>query len=73
MAIYPLFRSLPFDPDHIELMSSVFETVSGELGLLRREDARRDTIARAIIECAQRGIRDPAEMRRCTHGVLQDA
>jgi hypothetical protein len=69
--IYPLFRHLPFDPEHVDLMSSVFEQVSLDLRLAEREDQIRDIVAQAIIDCAQRGIRDPAEMRRCAHEVLQ--
>jgi hypothetical protein len=71
MPIYPLFRNLPFDPEHIELMSSVFEQVSSEFGLTQRKDALRDVVARVIIECAQRGIRNGEEMRRCAREVLQ--
>jgi hypothetical protein len=70
-SIYPLFRHLPFDPEHVDLMSSVFEQVSLELGLAQREDRLRDIVAQAIIDCAHRGIRDPEEMRRCAHQVLQ--
>lgn len=73
MSIYPLFRGLPFDPEHIDLMSSAFEDVSRELRLAQREDPFRDMIAKAIIECAQKGIRDSAEMRKCVHGVLENA
>ena len=71
MPIYPLFRHLPFDPEHVDLMSSVFERISLELRLAAREDQIRDIVAQAIIDCAQRGIRDPEEMRRCAHEVLQ--
>jgi hypothetical protein len=70
MAVYPLFRGLPFDPQHIEFMSSVLEDVSRELRLAQREDMFRDMIAKAIIECAQKGIRDPMEMRKCARGAL---
>jgi hypothetical protein len=73
MRIYHLFRDAPFDADHIELMSSAFEDVSKQLGLGRREDAIRDIVAKAILECAQRGIRDPVEMRKCARDVLQIA
>ena len=62
MRIYHLFRDAPFDADHIELMSAAFEDVSQQLGLGRREDAIRDIVARAILECAQRGVRDPIEI-----------
>lgn len=70
MSIYPLFRDLPFDPTHIELMSSVFADVSRELRLARRENPFGDLIAKAIIECALRGIRDPVNMRKCAHATL---
>ncbi len=73
MPIYRLFRSMPFDPEYIDLMVTTFETVSEELALAQKEDAIRDLVARAIIECAQKGIRDPIEMRRCAHEVLQAA
>jgi hypothetical protein len=73
MRIYHLFRGAPFDAEHIELISSAFEDVSQQLGLGRREDAIRDIVARAILECAQRGIRDPIEMRKCARDVLQIA
>jgi len=71
MPIYRLFRHLPFDPEHVDLMSTVFERVSLDLGLGHTEDAIRDLVAKAIIECAQRGVRDPEKMRRCAHDVLQ--
>jgi hypothetical protein len=73
MRTYHLFRGAPFDTEHIELMSSAFEDVSQQLGLGRREDAIRDIVARAILECAQRGIRDPIAMRKCARDVLQIA
>jgi hypothetical protein len=73
MPVYRLFRHVPFDPEHVDLMSSVFEQVSLELGLGDREDAIRDLVAQAVLECAQRGIRHPEEMRRCTHEALEAA
>ena len=73
MRIYHLFRDAPFDAEHIELMSSAFEDVSQQSGLGRREGAIRDIVARAILECAQRGIRDPIKMRKCARDVLQIA
>jgi hypothetical protein len=73
MRIYRLFRDAPFDAEHIELMTSAFEDVSRQLGLERREDAIRDIVARAILECAERGIRDPIEIRKCARDVLRAA
>jgi hypothetical protein len=73
MPVYRLFRELPFDPEHVDLMSLVFERVSLELGLGVREDQIRDLVAQAIIDCAKKGIRDPEEMRRCAHDSLATA
>lgn len=73
MPLYRLFRDLPFDAEHVDLMSSVFEQVSLDLGLGAREDQFRDLVAQAIIDCAQKGIRDPEEMRRCAHQTLTPA
>jgi hypothetical protein len=73
MRIYHLFQDSPFDAEYIKLMSSAFEDVSRQLGLGRREDAIRDIVANAILECAHRGIRDPIELRKCARDVLQIA
>jgi hypothetical protein len=67
MTTYHLFQNAPFDQEKIDLMSGVFEQVSRELGLSQRTDAMRDLVANAIIECAQKGIFDPFEMRKCAH------
>jgi hypothetical protein len=50
-----------------------FQPESKQLRLRRREDAIRDIVARAILECAQRRIRAPIEMRQCARDVLQIA
>jgi hypothetical protein len=73
MSIYRVFANTPFDSNYIDLMSSVFEQVSVELGLAKRDDAIRDLVANAILECAHKGIRDAREMRRCAHSILQTA
>jgi hypothetical protein len=73
MPLYRLFHGLPFDVEHVDLMSLVFERVSLELGLGAREDQIRDLVAQAIIDCAHKGIRDPEEMRRCAHDTLTTA
>ena len=70
MRIYHLFGVAPFDADPMELMSSAFEDVSKQLRFGRREDAIRDIVPRAILECAQRRIRNPIEMRQCARDVL---
>ncbi len=73
MPIYRSFLDAPFAPEQVALMDAVFEEVCLELGLARKDDAFRDIIAEAILACAHNGIRDPGEMRRCTHAILQAA
>jgi hypothetical protein len=73
MPLYRLFRDLPFDAQHVDLMTTVFEQVSLELGLGSREDQIRDLVAQAIIDCAHKGIRDREAMRRCAHETLETA
>jgi hypothetical protein len=73
MPIYRLLQNTSFDRELIEMLTLVFEDISGELGLAAIEDALRDTLARAIIRCAEQGIRDPLEIRRCAYGILKPA
>jgi hypothetical protein len=72
MPTYRIFQNVPFDQEHIDLMSFVLDQVSIELDLSRSTDAIRDLVAKAILECAQKGIRDPVEMRRCAHEERPD-
>ncbi len=70
MPVYRLLQNAAFDCEHVALMSSAFEDVCVELGLAAREDALRDMVAKAIIDCAQRGIRDPLMLRQCVRDSL---
>jgi hypothetical protein len=44
----------------------VFVTVCSRLGLTDRTDKVTETVARKIIELAQRGVRDAAALRQMT-------
>ena len=70
MRVYPLFQNKAFDPERIALMASVFEDVCRELGLAARDDMLCDIIAKAILDCAQKGICDPLLLRRCVRDAL---
>ncbi len=70
MAIYHMFRGAPFGSELIQIMSSVFDEVSLELGLAASRDPIRDLVANAILDCASQGIHDRASMRDCAHKVL---
>ena len=73
MPIYRLLQNTSFDRELIEMLTLVFEDISRELGLAAIEDALRDTLALAIIRCAEQGMRDPLEIRRCAYGLLKPA
>ena len=54
-----------FDPQTINAMGAAFEETLRELGLANRQDPLVERIAKIIIECAERGMRDAAGMRDC--------
>ena len=72
MAIYRLLQNTAFGPEHIAVMTEAFEDVCRELGLAEREDPLRDIVARAIIDCAQKGERDAIRLRECAHEAIKD-
>ena len=54
-----------FGPEIIHAMTVAFEQTLRELRLANRQDPLVERIARIIIECAERGMRDATEMRDC--------
>jgi hypothetical protein len=73
MAIYRLLQNSAFDPVHISLMSAAFEDVCRDLLLAKRDDPLRDVVAKAIIECAQKGEHDPIRLRECAHAAFKQS
>jgi hypothetical protein len=67
-----VFRDAPFSQEQIDLMTSVFEEVIRELGISEGTKATHDLVANAILECAERDVFDPLEMRKCAHEVISD-
>jgi hypothetical protein len=65
VAIFRLLQGHVFDQEAINLMVIAFEDTLRELDLANRPDPVVEHVARVIIECAERGMRDPAEMRNC--------
>jgi len=63
MPIVPFLAGQAFDQNQIEGMSTVFVDVCSKLGLADRSDKMTETVARTIIELAQRGVRDVGTMR----------
>lgn len=71
MAILRLLQGRSFDPEAIKLMVTAFEDTLRELKLVNRPDPIVEQVARVIIECAERGMRDPGDMRDCALEVIR--
>ena len=54
-----------FRPEEIRLLKTAIDAACVIAGLTDPNDPRRDTVAKAIIECAQAGERDPGRLRDC--------
>ncbi len=62
MPIYRLFQHYPFSQEEIERLVSAYEDTLRALGLTDRSDPLTQLVAKKIIEVAQTGVRDPAEI-----------
>lgn len=63
MAIYRLLQKSAFGPEEIERMTTAYEDGLRVLGLTDRADPFTEILAEKIIEIAQTGERDPAQIR----------
>ena len=70
MPITPFLASEPFDQKAIDELSTVFVAVCNRLGLADRTDTMTETVAKTIIELAQRGVRDTETLRKMTLGAF---
>ena len=71
MAVHRLFQNEPFEPEAISAMTHAYAEVCRMLGISERDAGRSDTVAKTVIEFAQRGARDPAQLRACVLRALQ--
>jgi hypothetical protein len=56
----------PFEPETARKRVTVFETVCDKLGLASCDHKAAQTVAKIIIELEQRGVREPAMLRKMT-------
>jgi hypothetical protein len=64
MAIYRLLQHSAFTPEDIAPIGAAYEDCLRILKLTNRSDPLTEIIAKAIIEVAQTGVRDPIQLRR---------
>jgi len=72
MPIHRLLENTAFQPDHIAVMVSAYESACYDLGLTEPNDPLRNIVARAIIECARKGERDAIRLQECAHEAMKD-
>jgi hypothetical protein len=63
MAIYRLLKNRAFGPEEIKVLTTAYEDALHTLQLADRADPATEIIAKKIIEFAQRGERDPLQLR----------
>ena len=66
MPIRPFLYGQAFDPEAIRDMSLAFESVCEALGLKTTDDPATRLVAEKVIELAQRGVCDVANLRTMT-------
>lgn len=62
MAIYRILQNVAFEPEHIDALAKAYEDTLRSLHLANRNDPITETIAKTIIELAQRGERDASRL-----------
>jgi hypothetical protein len=62
MAIYRLLQRTAFTPEDIALLVKAYEDCFSALNLAGQPDSRTEDVARAVIEIAQTGVRDPEQI-----------
>jgi hypothetical protein len=62
MPIYRLLQNMPMGPEDIRRLTTAFEQALRTLGIVDRGDPLAELVARKIIEIAQTGIREPADI-----------
>jgi hypothetical protein len=62
MAIYRLLQNTPMGPEEISRLEAAYEQTLRTIGLKDRGDPITEMIAKKIIEIAQTGVRDPAQI-----------
>jgi hypothetical protein len=64
MAIYRLLRDGEFEPRAVAAMASAYEDLLRDLQLVDRADPFTEIVANKVIEVAQLGVHNSAEIRQ---------
>ena len=72
MALLRQLQGRAFDPAVVNVMLTAFDDTLRELKLNSRHDPLVERVAQIIIECAENGMRDVAEMRDCALKAIRN-
>ena len=64
MVIRRMLQNIPMGPEDIARLVAAYEQALSELSLKDHNDPLKELIAKKIIEVAQTGVRDPAQISR---------
>ncbi|MEH2537061.1 MULTISPECIES: hypothetical protein [unclassified Bradyrhizobium] len=62
MPIYRLLQNMPMGPEEIHRLTTAYEQALRAIGIVDRGDPLAELLAKKIIEVAQTGIREPADI-----------
>jgi hypothetical protein len=62
MTIYRLLKGSPLEPELIRSLEAAYEKTLRKIGLVDRDDPITEMIARKIVEFAQTGVQDAAQL-----------
>jgi hypothetical protein len=62
MTIYRMLKGSPLEPELIRSLEAAYEKTLRKIGLVDRDDPITEMIARKIVEIAQTGVQDPAQL-----------
>jgi hypothetical protein len=62
MTIYRPLKGSPVEPELIRSLEAAYEKTLRKIGLVDRDDPITEMIARKIVEIAQTGVQDPAQL-----------
>jgi hypothetical protein len=73
MPIYRLLQNVPIGSEEISRLATAYERTLRTIGIVDRGDALAELVARKVIEVAQTGIREPADISARAIKEIADA
>jgi len=62
MPIYRLLQNMPIGPEEITRLTTAYEQALRAIGIVDRDDPLAELLAKKIVQVAQTGVREPADI-----------